>query len=171
MDYKKDWVVHREPSMADADHVIRYLGQYMHRVAISNRNITNITDTHVEFIAKDYRDKAKRKPTKLTGVEFLRRFCLHILPSHFVKIRYFGIYNATTKRKLQLQFEKPSIDNIHKKQIIKHETVAQCLKRILNIDITKCPVCKKGTMHKINEIPRIRSPAGHLPSLLATLLV
>ncbi len=114
MAYKKDWVVHSEPLMADADHVIRYLGQYTHRVTISNQNITNITYTHVEFIAKDYRDKAKKKPAKLTGTEFLRRFYQHILPSRFVKISYFGIYNASTKRNLQFQFEQPSIDDIQK---------------------------------------------------------
>ncbi len=169
--YKKDWVVYCEPSMADADHVIRYLGQYTHRVAISNRNITNITDTHVQFIAKDYRDKAKKKPANLTGIEFLRRFCQHILPRRFVKIRYYGIYNATTKRSLQLQFKQPTIEDIQKQQIIKTETTAECIKRILDIDITKCPVCKKGTMHKIKEIPRIRSPNNHLPSLLVSLLV
>ncbi len=169
--YKKDWVIYCEPSMADADHVIRYLGQYTHRVAIANRNITNITDTHVQFIAKDYRDKAKKKPSKLTGVEFLRRFCQHILPNRFVKIRYYGIYNATTKRNLQLQFKQPTIDDIQKQQIIKKETTAELIKRILDIDITKCPVCKKGTLHKIKEIPRIRSPNNHLPSLLVSFLV
>ncbi len=167
----KKWVVYSEPSMAGSEHVIRYLGQYTHRVAISNQNITIITNTHVGFIAKDYRDKAKKKPAKLTGFEFLRRFCQHILPPQFVKIRYFGIYNGTTKRKLQLQFTQPSIDTIEKQKIIAHETAADCLKRILGIDITRCPVCKKGTMHKISEIPRIRSPNQHIPSLLASLLV
>ena len=166
---KKEWVVYCEPSMADADHVIRYLGQYTHRVAISNQNIINITDSHVQFIAKDYRDNAKKKPTKLTGVEFLRRFCQHVLPARFVKIRYYGIYNATTKRSLQLQFVQPTIDDIHKQQIVKHETTAECLKRILDVDITLCPHCKQGIMHKIKEIPRIRSPNNHLPTLIYSL--
>lgn len=169
--YNKDWVVYSEPSMADADHVIHYLGQYTHRVAISNHNIKNITDTHVEFIAKDYRDKAKKKPAKLPGLEFLRRFCQHILPARFVKIRYFGIYNSTTKQNLQLKFQHPTIDDIQKLQQRKHETTAECIKRILGVDVTKCPACKKGTMHKIKDIPRIRSPNNHLPSLLASLLV
>jgi hypothetical protein len=125
----------------------------------------------VEFITKDYRDKAKKKPAKLTGFEFLRRFCQHILPQQFVKIRYFGIYNGTTKRNLKLQFTQPSIDAIEKQKIMPQETAADCLKRVLGIDVTRCPVCKKGTLHKISEIPRIRSPNNHLPSLLASLLV
>ena len=169
--WKKKWVVYSEPSMADADRVIQYLGQYTHRVAISNHNIINITKTHVEFIAKDYRDNAKKKPSKLTGYEFLRRFCQHILPRQFVKIRYFGIYNETSKRNLKLQFKQPSIDDIEKQQTIKSETAVDCIKRVLGIDVMACPICKKGTMRRIREIPRIRSPNNHLPGLLSWLLI
>jgi hypothetical protein len=40
--YKTKWVVHCEPSLARAEHVVRYLGQYTHRVAITNQRILNI---------------------------------------------------------------------------------------------------------------------------------
>lgn len=168
--WNKKWVVYSEPSMAGSEHVIRYLGQYSHRVAISNNNITKITDTHVEFRAKDYRDKAKKKPVRLTGFEFLRRYCQHILPKQFVKIRYFGIYNGTTKRNLKLQFTNPTIDDIEKQQNVIKETAVECIKRVLGIDLTLCPVCKKGAMHRVSQMPRIRSPNQHLPSLLAAFL-
>ena len=101
------------PLMANSEHVIRYLGQYTHRVAISNDRILSINETHVTFIAKDYRDKAQKKPISLTGVEFLHRFCQHILPKRFVKIRRYGIYNHTTKRKLDLQFV-PELSKVEK---------------------------------------------------------
>ncbi len=168
--WNKNWNVHSGPSLAGPGHVIRYLGQYTHRVAISDRNITNITGTHVGFIAKDYRDKAKKKPEKLPGYGFLYRPCQHILPGHFVKIRYFGIYNATAKRNLELQFELPTIDDIEKHETIARETAVECLKRVLGIDVTLCPVCKKGAMHKIKEAPRIRAPNKHLPTLLSSFL-
>ena len=90
------WVVNCQPSMAKPEHVIRYLGQYTHRVAISNNRILDIGKEKVTFIAKDYRDGAQKKPVTLDGVEFLRRFLLHILPKGFVKIRRFGIYHPTT---------------------------------------------------------------------------
>ena len=86
--------------MAGPENVIRYLGQYTHRVAVSNRNISGINGTHVGFVAKDYRDRAKKKPARLTGTEFLRRSCQHVLPPGFVKVRDNGIYNAATKRNL-----------------------------------------------------------------------
>jgi hypothetical protein len=85
-----------------AEHVVKYLGQYTHRVAITNQRILNIADGKVTFIAKDYRDRAVKKPVTLDGVEFLRRFTMHILPRRFVKIRRFGIYNHTVKRNLAL---------------------------------------------------------------------
>ena len=102
--YQTPWVVHCEPSLAGAAHVMHYLGQYTHRVAISNHRIINISASHVTFIAKDYRDKARKKPVTLPGVEFLHRFCMHVMPNRFVRIRRFGIYNHTTIRNLDLQF-------------------------------------------------------------------
>ena len=157
--------------MAKPEHVIKYLGQYTHRVAISNQRILNITDTHVTFVAKDYRDKAQQKPITLSGVEFLRRFCLHVLPRRFVKIRRYGIYNATTKRHLKLQFIPEEKPDIFKQKISKKdETAQQVLERLTGIDVHKCRVCNKGTMQVVRIIPRIRSPSQHLPSLLLTLL-
>jgi len=168
--YSTNWVVHSEPSLAKAEHVIRYLGQYTHRVAISNDRILNISDTHVTFIAKDYNDGAIKKPVTLSGVEFLRRFCMHILPERFVKIRHYGIYNHTTKKNLELQFVPLTIDDIEKKSKPK-ETAQQAIKRIMGFDMQKCPYCKKGIMHKIRVLPRIRSPNSDLPSLLLAKLL
>lgn len=152
----KNWVVFCEPSLAKAEHVIRYLGQYTHRVAITNQRILNITDTHVRFITKDYRGNALKKPVTMPGAEFLRRFCMHMLPGRFVKIRRFGIYNHTTKRNLDLQFvpEKPK----QKKDEQKKETSQERLKRLTGFDVYQCPFCKKGKMKVTREIPRIRSP-------------
>lgn len=161
--FNTPWVVHCEPSLASAEHVVRYLGQYTHRVAITNQRILNIADGHVTFIAKDYRDRAVKKPVTLDGVEFLRRFTLHILPKRFVKIRYYGIYNHTTKRNLNLHFvaeEKHDIDSIIKQKETATETNLQRFERLTGINPCLCPVCKAGTMVVIRELPRIRSPVG-----------
>ena len=160
--WKTKWVVHCEPSLASAGHVVKYLGQYTHRVAITNQRILNIADGKVTFIAKDYRDRAIKKPVTLDGVEFLRRFTMHILPKRFVKIRRFGIYNHTVKRNLVLQFsveEKPGIDTVIKRQL-PAETNVQRFERLTGVNPCICPVCKTGRMVTIRELPRIRSPAG-----------
>lgn len=165
--YNKNWVVHCEPSMAKAEHVIRYMGQYTHRVAISNDRILEMTDTHVTFIAKDYRDKAQKKPVSLPGVEFLHRFCQHILPKRFVKIRRYGIYNHTTKCNLELQFE-PEESMVEKTLLGKNEkeTSIERIKRLTGFDIGKCPKCKNGRMQVVRELPRIRSPSRPVQQLL-----
>ncbi len=162
--YKSPWVVHCQPSLAGAHHVVKYLGQYTHRVAVTNQRILNIAGGKVTFIAKDYRDRAVKKPVTLYGVEFLRRFTMHILPRRFVKIRRFGIYNHTVKRKLKLQFvlkEKPGIDPVIKRHL-PPETNVQRFERLTGINPCKCPVCKTGRLLKIRELPRIRSPGWSL---------
>lgn len=157
--YKTKWVVHCEPSMAGAQHVVKYLGQYTHRIAITNQRILKIADNKVTFLAKDYRDRAISKPVTLDAVEFLRRFTLHILPKRFVKIRYYGIYNHTLKRNLALQFAEPdkTIEATIKKQQ-PAETNLQRFERLTGINPCICPTCKKGKMVAIRVLPRIRSP-------------
>lgn len=167
---KTPWVVNCQKAMAGAVHVMHYLGQYTHRVAISNHRILDISASHVTFIAKDYRDNAKRKPVSLPGVEFLRRFCQHIMPQMFVRIRRFGIYNHTTIRNLDLQF-LPEPQIAAKKLEKRIETRQERIIRLTGFDARKCPCCKKGNMLIRSIIPRIRSPSGHLPSILKNQLL
>jgi hypothetical protein len=153
--YLTPWVVHCEPSLASADHVVRYLGQYTHRVAITNQRILSIADGKVTFIAKDYTDRGSKKAVTLDGAEFIRRFSQHILPVGFVKIRYFGIYNHTVKRSLKLVFtvqEKPQVKPCPK------ETTLERFERVTGQTPCCCPVCKTGRMVRIRTLPRIRSP-------------
>lgn len=163
--YGIKWVVHCEPSLASAEHVIKYLGQYTHRVAITNQRILNIAGGKVTFIAKDYRDRAVKKPVTLDGIEFLRRFTMHILPVRFVKIRRYGIYNHTAKRKLGLQFvpeQKTDIDTLIKRQE-PLETNLQRFERLTGVSCCQCPVCKTGRMVAVRELPRIRAPDRFCP--------
>ena len=159
--YGTNWVVYCESSLAGSEHVIRYLGQYTHRIAISNQRILNVSDTHVRFIAKDYRDRAQKKPVELEGTEFLRRFCQHTLPHRFVRIRRYGIYNSTTIRNLALQFEPVTIEVVEKKsKNVKKESTVEKIHRLTGFDIGKCPFCNTGRMQIKNVIPRIRSPGA-----------
>jgi hypothetical protein len=149
--WKKNWVVFCEPSFGKPDHVIGYLGQYIHRIAISNQRITGVTDTHVSFRYKDYKDGGKTKATMLTGEEFLRRFCQHILPKGFVKTRYYGICNnrfcnGLLQQKEQMVIEAP-------------ETKAEKIKRLTGFDIELCPKCKTGKLVLVEIIPKARSPS------------
>ena len=160
--YSTPWVVNCQPSMASAEHVVRYLGQYTHRVAITNQRIVNITDEKVTFIARDYRQGAAKKYITLGGVEFLRRFAQHILPRRFVKIRRYGIYNHTAKRNLGIKFrvEDESEGNNKSKSRKTIESNIERFERLTGINPCHCPVCKTGQMIRIRRLPPIRSPPG-----------
>ena len=146
--------VHCEPSLAKAEHVVRYLGQYTHRVAITNQRIINVDQRSVTFRHKDYADGAKQKPVTLTGVEFLRRFCQHILPLRFVKIRRYGIY-SNRARALKKKLNPKMQINLRAK-----ETTQDRIKRLMGFDVYQCPYCNQGTMHRVEELPRVRSPTS-----------
>jgi Putative transposase/Transposase zinc-binding domain len=87
---RQDWVVYAKPAFGGPLQVLRYLGRYTHRVAISNHRLLAFDGERVTFRWRDYAHGNKSRAMTLDGVEFLRRFFLHILPKGFVRIRHFG---------------------------------------------------------------------------------
>jgi Putative transposase/Transposase zinc-binding domain len=88
--FDTDWVVYAKPAFGGASAVLRYLGRYTHRVAISNHRLLAFDGDHVTFQWKDYAHGDQRRTMTLSAMEFLRRFVQHILPRGFVRIRQFG---------------------------------------------------------------------------------
>jgi hypothetical protein len=98
--YSKPWVVYAKPPFAGPKQVLRYLGNYTHRVAISNHRILDVQGGVVRFRYKDYRDGNVRKTMSLSASEFMRRFLLHVIPKRFVRIRCYGLLSNRTKKEL-----------------------------------------------------------------------
>jgi hypothetical protein len=67
-----------------------YFAGYTHRVAISDSRLLEIADGRVRFRYRDRAHGNRSRVASLDGPEFLRRFLLHVLPTGFVRIRYFG---------------------------------------------------------------------------------
>jgi len=88
--HQQDWVVYAKPAFGGPRQVLRYLGRYTHRVAISNHRLLTFDGERVTFHWKDYAHGGKQRLMTLTAIEFLRRFFLHVLPRGFVRIRQFG---------------------------------------------------------------------------------
>jgi hypothetical protein len=88
--FDTDWIVYAKPAFGGAPAVLRYLGRYTHRVAISNHRLLAFDGAHVTFSYKDYARGNQRRVMTLTAMEFLRRFVQHILPRGFVRIRQSG---------------------------------------------------------------------------------
>jgi hypothetical protein len=88
--HRHDWVVYAKPAFGGPLQVLRYLGRYTHRVAISNHRLLAFEADRVSFRWKDYAHGSKQGRMTLAATEFLRRFFLHVLPKGFVRIRHFG---------------------------------------------------------------------------------
>ena len=88
--YHRDWVVYAKPAFGGPMQVLRYLGRYTHRVAISNHRLLAFDGERVTFRWKNYAHGGKQGQMTLLASEFLRRFFLHVLPKAFVRIRHFG---------------------------------------------------------------------------------
>ncbi len=88
--FRKDWVVYAKRPFGGPQHVLRYLGRYTHRVAISNHRLVSFADGKVTFRWRDSAHNNEQKLLTLAVDEFLRRFLLHLLPQGFVRIRNFG---------------------------------------------------------------------------------
>ena len=87
--FAKSWVVYCQRPFSSPENVVRYIGMYSHRVAISENRILEETNNEINFLYKDYKDNGTKKTMQLPSDEFLRRFSMHILPKKFMKIRYY----------------------------------------------------------------------------------
>ncbi len=106
--HRQDWVVYVKPAFGGPVQVLRYLGRYTHRVAISNHRLLAFDGERVTFRWKDYAHGSKQRKMTLLGTEFLRRFFLHVLPKGFVRIRHFG-YLANARRAATLPLCRQSL--------------------------------------------------------------
>jgi hypothetical protein len=97
---KKKWFVYAKPPFGGPAHVLRYLGRYTHRMAISNHRLTAFDGEQVSFRWRDYSHGSKQRVMTLDAVEFLRRFFLHVLPKGFVRIRHYGLLSNRFRKQL-----------------------------------------------------------------------
>ncbi len=95
-----EWVVYAKRPFAGPQQVVDYVGRYTHRVAIANHRLLDIDDGQVRFTYKDYRADPpdSSKTMTLAATEFIRRFLLHVLPTGFHRIRYYGFLGARHRR-------------------------------------------------------------------------
>ena len=164
--YHKKWVVYCKPPFDGAEGVLQYFGRYTHRIAISNNRILTLQDGEVSFRWRDYSDGDRQKTMTVTAHEFIRRFLLHVLPHRYVRIRHFGLL-SNRNRKDDISLCRMLLDSgkTTTKEKDKQETWQEQLLRICGIDVTTCPVCKKGRMLTVELLPpcRCNGPPGCRP--------
>lgn len=143
--YNKSWVVYAKQPFGGPRQVIEYLGRYSHKVAISNHRIQSIAGDKINFSYKDYADGSKQKQMTLEATEFLRRFCMHILPPGFRKIRYYGFLANANSALLQVQQLEMGVAVMSGNEI-KKLSWKMIAREKMNYDVDQCPCCKKGRM-------------------------
>jgi len=137
--------------------VVQYLGRYTHRIAISNTRIVSMDEHTVTFTVRDYKCSNQTRTLTLEGVEFIRRFLMHVLPKGFVKIRHYGLLaNRNKKTKLKL-CRKLTCSPTYKPKFKGLKTI-EILCMLMGRDVTVCPVCGKGKQRAVHSLYPGASP-------------
>ena len=143
--YGKEWVVYCKKPFKTPHHVVQYLSRYTHKTAIYNNRLVSMDEETVTFHYRDYKDGSRVKLMKLNAMEFMRRFMLHVLPSGFQRIRYYGfLSNCNRKTKLRQCLRLTDTPFTPKVKL----TAKEHIMKITGVDISVCPSCG-GNWHQV----------------------
>jgi hypothetical protein len=142
--YRKNWNVYAKAPFGTPSALFRYLGQYTHRVAISNHRLRHVDDDEIVFRTRG------KEVCRLPPLEFMRRFLQHVLPGGFVKIRHFGLLaagNVNTK----LAVAREALDQRRRGAAIEPPPPSTAdipsldwralFLRLTGVDLGQCPDC------------------------------
>ncbi|HUD14741.1 MAG TPA: IS91 family transposase [Terracidiphilus sp.] len=150
--YVPRWVVYCKPPFGGPGQVLRYLGAYTHRVAISNHRLVSFEDDKVTFRWRDSAHKSKKRFLALPVDEFLRRFLLHVLPRGFVRIRHFG-FLASRRRGALIPLCNQLLSSAA--SAAPHPEPSPPDTRSLLTPLWKCPLCG-GSMVLIERLTAVQ---------------
>jgi hypothetical protein len=150
-------VVYAKAPLGGPAQVLEYLSRYTHRTAISNERIRSTTEGEVTFTVRANEHGGKRLE-RLPGLEFVRRFLLHVLPSGIKRIRHYGMLASSCKgRQLnaaRLALQMPGINPEAQ------ESAHAFMARVARLDVGLCPACKLGRLRTVEVL----SGAKQLPT-------
>ena len=159
----KEWVVYAKPPFGGPAQVLAYLGRYTHRVAITNHRLLALQDDHVTFSWKDYARGNQQRSMTLKTDEFIRRFLLHVLPDGFKRIRSYGwLANRHRADKLATCRQLLGVEAPAAAAAEPGEDYRDRYQRLTGKSLRDCPVCGKGHMLRIEDMPGSlpRAPPG-----------
>lgn len=148
--YEKDWCPYIKETFNGFGNAMEYLGRYTHKIAISNSRILNLTEDMVTFSARGKGPGGPKRRVTLEHTEFIRRYLMHVPPSGFQKIRYYGFLNNRMKHKnLKLIFKLQNGQRF--KQRFAGMGMAWLLKAVWNLDICLCSKCGHPAMKQLGR--------------------
>lgn len=148
--YQKDWCPYIKETFNGFGNAIEYLGRYTHKIAISNSRIVSVDKNQVTFSARGKKPGGPRRMITLDNTEFIRRYLMHVLPSGFQKIRYYGFLNNRAKsQNLRLIFTLQG----HQRFRTRYTglSMAELIKAVWKADICICPECGCHHMRSIGR--------------------
>lgn len=148
--YEKDWCPFIKETFNGFGNAIEYLGRYTHKIAISNNRILSVTQEETTFTARGIKPGDPKRTITISNTEFIRRFLMHVLPSGFQKIRYYGFLNnrmKTTNLKLIFRLQGYQKSKRHYADL----SIAELLKAVWNFDIRICPDCGCASMKQVGR--------------------
>jgi hypothetical protein len=155
---RQDWVVYTKRPFAGPQAVLAYLCRYTHRVAISNSRIEalDLEARTVTFRYKDYAHQSQIRSMTLPIEEFLRRFCLHILPPRFVKIRSYGLL-SNRDRSSRIEQARALLAP---SPVLSEQQAPEQILTIKHVEPPPlvCPRCGRPTLVLIRVIERPKAP-------------
>ena len=140
--FRIEWVCYLKESFKNNQSVIKYLGKYTHRIAISNYRIKKLEGRMVTFKFKDYKDGFQKTET-IDVLRFIRRFLLHVVPYRFVRIRYYGLL-AHRNKQSTIESCREYFDFMIQKS--EDKNWMELFKELTGVDISLCPKCKTGRL-------------------------
>jgi predicted RNA-binding Zn-ribbon protein involved in translation (DUF1610 family) len=147
------WVVYAKPPLGNPDQVVDYLARYTHRVAISNNRILAHENGNVTFSFKDYSQNGEQKTLTVPEHEFVRRFLLHILPTHFTKVRHYG-FLANRKRNVNLALCRQLLGNQPAPSAdLPTRDTRDIIEELIGHPVDLCPECRIGRLVLLESIP------------------
>lgn len=148
--YEIDWCPYVKETFNGFGNAIEYLGRYTHKIAISNSRILSLTEDTVTFSARGKKPGDPKRQITLQHTEFIRRYLMHVLPSGFQKIRYYGFLNNRMKHKnLKVIFKLQNGQRF--KQRFAGMSMAELLKAVWSFDICMCPECGHPAMKQLGR--------------------
>lgn len=148
--YEMDWCPYIRETFNGFGNAIEYLGRYTHKIAISNSRILSVTENTVTFSARGKKPGEPKRLVTLEHIEFIRRYLMHVLPSGFQKIRYYGFLNNRMKySNLKVIFKLQNGQRFKRRFI--GMTMAELLKAVWNFDICLCPECGHPAMKQLGR--------------------
>ena len=108
----------------------------------------------VTYYVKDYREEGKWKELTIPGVEFVRRFLMHVPPKRVVRIRHYGLLCTRSKNK-HLTLCRNLLGCKKYISILKNMETPQILETLYGIKISVCKCCG-GHLGKPQQRMRLR---------------